>query len=103
MTFSPEIIAFAGWVPALILPLAALIQLVTIIRNRSTQGVSWVSWGLFGFANLMLYIYTQKYGDVQSILGLLGTAVVDFVIMGLALVGYGNARSARPPVDDQAG
>ena len=96
MTFSPEIIAFAGWVPALILPLAALIQLVTIFRNRSTQGVSWVSWGLFGFANLMLYVYTQKYGDLQSILGLLGTAVVDFVIMGLALIRFGERPGDAP-------
>ena len=94
MEFSPALIDFAGWFPALILPLAALIQLVTIFRNRSTRGVSWVSWGLFGLANLMLYVYTQKYDDIQSILGLLGTAVVDFVIMGLAVAKYG--RSTPP-------
>ena len=92
MQFSPAVIDFAGWFPAFILPLAALIQLVTIFRNRSTDGVSWVSWGLFGLANLALYIYTQKYSDLQSILGLLGTALVDFIIMGLALVGYGRGE-----------
>ena len=93
MTFSPALVEIAGWIPAIILPLAALIQLVEILRKRSAGGVSWLSWGLFGLANVLLFIHAEKYDSVQLILGMLGTAVVDFIIMGLALVGYGRAAT----------
>lgn len=92
--FSPAFVEVAGWIPAIILPLAALIQLVEIFRKRSADGVSWVSWGLFGLANVLLFIHAEKYDSIQLILGMMGTAVVDFVIMGLALVRYGREREA---------
>ena len=91
--FSENFVEIAGWIPAIILPLAALIQLVTIIQNRSADGVSWISWGLFGLANIMLFIHAEKYDSIQFILGMLGTAFVDFVIMVLALIRYGKPRN----------
>jgi len=75
----------AGWVPAVILPLAAVIQLIKILKEKNVQGVSTISWFLFGVANIGLYIFTEKYFSLQALLGLLGTALVDFVIVVLVL------------------
>ena len=87
---SQTVVNIFGWLPAIIIPLATIIQLSTIFRDRSTNGVSWVTWILFGVANVGLYVYTEKYWDIQSIVGLLGSAVLDFVIAGLALMNYGQ-------------
>ena len=80
-----SLIEFSGWVPAIVFPAATLIQLWEIFRSRSTQGVSWLTWFLFGVANVAVYIYTEKYFALQTIIGFLATAVVDFIIAGLAL------------------
>ena len=77
-----------GWVPALFIPAATFIQLLAIFRNKSARNVSVLTWTLFGIANVCLYIYTEKYLHWQSLLGLLGTAALDFLIAGLALAGY---------------
>lgn len=87
------VINIFGWLPAIIIPLATIIQLSTIIKDRSVEGVSWLTWGLFGVANVGLYIYTEKYMDIQSIIGLLGSATLDFVIAGLAIAGYGKQNA----------
>lgn len=83
------LIKLAGWLPAVIIPTATIIQLVTILKNRSTQGVSWLTWFLFGVANIGLYIYTEKYTALQSIVGLLGSAALDFLIAALAIANFG--------------
>ncbi|MDK9706196.1 MAG: hypothetical protein OEL83_04015 [Desulforhopalus sp.] len=77
--------SIAGWIPAIILPLASLMQLVKILRERNVQGISVISWFLFGLANIGLYIFTEKYYAIQSLLGLLGTALVNFTIAILVL------------------
>ena len=82
-----------GWLPAIIIPLATVIQLSSILRDRSAEGVSWLTWILFGIANVGLYIYTEKYMDIQSIVGLLGSAILDFIIAGFAIAGYGRPQS----------
>ncbi len=82
------IIQISGWVPAFIIPTATAIQLWKIIKNKSSEGVSWVTWFLFGIANLGLYIYTEKYYDPQAIIGLFLTAIIDFVIVGLIFFAY---------------
>lgn len=87
------VINIFGWLPAIIIPLATIIQLSTILRNRSVNGVSWLTWGMFGIANVGLYIYTEKYWNIQSIIGLLGSAILDFVIAGLAIAGYGKQNA----------
>jgi hypothetical protein len=82
------IIQLSGWLPALIFPTATALQLWKIIRNKSSEGVSWLTWLLFGIANLGLYIYAEKYSDPQAIIGLLLTAVIDFVIIGMIFFAY---------------
>ncbi len=84
------IIQISGWIPAIIIPTATFLQLRSIVRKKSTKGVEWLSWFLFGVANIGLYIYTEKYGQIQTILGLLGTAVMDFIIVALVLKKYGE-------------
>lgn len=36
---------------------------------------------LFGIANIRLYVYVKKYVNAQTMIGLLGTAVLDFLIV----------------------
>jgi uncharacterized protein with PQ loop repeat len=74
-----------GWIPAIILPAATALQLVRIIRAPSSEGVSIATWALFGLANVSLYIFTEKYSSIQSILGLLLTALLNAAIVGLAM------------------
>jgi uncharacterized protein with PQ loop repeat len=78
MTFS--LIQLSGWIPAVIFPLACLMQLVKIFREQSADGVSVLAWIAFGFANISLYVYTEKYSSLQTIIGMLGQAMIDFTI-----------------------
>ncbi len=73
----------AGWFPAIILPTATLLQLIKIIKQGSSEGVSMSSWILFGIANLGTYIFTGKYTAIQTILGFLLTSFLNFVIVAL--------------------
>jgi uncharacterized protein with PQ loop repeat len=75
------IINIAGWIPAIAIPSATLAQLFKILGSRKTAGVSVLSWGLFGVANLGIYIFTEKYFAIQSILAQLLTAILNFVIV----------------------
>lgn len=96
----PILIDLCGWLPAVIIPLATIIQLSAILRNRSTTGVSALTWFLFGVANVGLYVYTEKYSDIQSIVGLLGSALLDFVITGLAIAQYGSNQAEAAGLED---
>lgn len=71
----------AGWIPAIILPTATTFQLIKITRSKSPDGVSITTWLLFGIANVGLYLFTEKYFELQSLIGLLGTAILDFIIV----------------------
>ena len=79
-------IELAGWLPAIIIPLATLLQCIEVFRASSVEGVSWTTWLLFGIANIGFYIYTEKYTSFQTILGFLGTAAIDFVIVVYVLI-----------------
>lgn len=74
-----------GWIPAVIFPGATLIQLIAILRARSAAGASVITWALFGLANLGLYGWTGKHFAPQSLIGLLGTAALDFLIVLMIL------------------
>ncbi len=74
-----------GWLPAVILPVAAFMQLLKILKEKNVQGVSFISWLLFGLANIGLYVFTEKYLAIQSLVGLLGTALLNFTIAFLIL------------------
>ena len=84
----------AGWIPAIILPIATISQLVKIVQEKNSEGVSLITWFLFGIANIGLYLFTEKYFALQSVVGLLGTAVLDFAIVGVALV-YKNQEPIK--------
>lgn len=77
--------AALGWVPAIIFPAASGLQLLAILHRRSAQGVSIPAWGLFAIANLCLFVYTEKYDEVESIVGALGTSVLNVCIVMAAL------------------
>ena len=76
----------AGILPAIVFPAATLVQLVRLVRARSAEGVSVATWLLFGFANLAIYIYAERYTEWQAILGMLFTAIIDFIIVAFALL-----------------
>jgi hypothetical protein len=78
----------AGILPAIVFPAATFLQLFRIIRNRSAAGVNVATWFLFGWANVAIYIYAGHYDEWQAIAGMLLTAVLDFAIVGLALLVY---------------
>lgn len=74
-----------GWVPAVIFPTASALQLVTILRRKSSDGVSVPAWALFAIANMCLFVYTEKYGEIESIVGALGTAALNICIVVAAI------------------
>ena len=82
---STDLVDIAGWVPAIVFPAATLIQLIAISRSNSVKGISPLTWALFGFANIAVYIYTEKYWAPQTIIGCLGTAAGDFIIAAMAI------------------
>lgn len=90
-------INLAGWIPAVFLPLATFFQLRQLLKSKHAEGVSVMTWLLFGFANLGIYIFTEKYGVLQSLLAQLLTAVLNFVIVGVVLVLRRKTVAAPPP------
>lgn len=87
----------AGILPAIVFPAATLVQLFRMIRARSSAGLSVATWLLFGFANLAIYVYAERYTEWQAIVGMLLTAVLDFLIVVLALFRF-PPRSGRDEV-----
>jgi len=87
-----NLVELSGWLPAIIIPVATLSQLITLIKNRSSANVSVLTWTLFGVANLGLYIYVEKYWQLQSIIGLLGSAVIDFLIVGFIMMNHSSKK-----------
>ena len=83
-----------GWVPAVVFPIATGLQLLAILRTKSSEGVSIPAWSLFAFANICLFAYTEKYGELESILGAIGTAFLNLCIV-VAAIRY--RRAAPPP------
>jgi uncharacterized protein with PQ loop repeat len=83
----------AGWIPAVVFPLAGAIQLAAIVRAKSARGVSVLSWSLFAVANVCMYVYLGKYAEPQAILSGLGTATLNVAVVVAAL-----AYRSREPV-----
>jgi uncharacterized protein with PQ loop repeat len=88
----PALFELLGWIPAIVFPAATLLQLAAIVRRRNAAGVSALAWSLFGLANICLYAYTEKYSELESILGSLGTAFLNLCIV-VAAIRY--QRAAR--------
>ncbi|MDZ4830545.1 MAG: hypothetical protein SGJ09_10165 [Phycisphaerae bacterium] len=85
MTLAQTASQLVGWVPALVFPLAGVLQLVAIIKAKSSRGVSVASWLLFAVANVCLYVYVGKYVEPQAILSGLGTATMNIAVVITAL------------------
>ena len=77
------LIALIGILPAIIFPGGTFIQLLRIYQSKNVEGVSVVAWCSFAVGNLSLYIYTGKYTEIQSIIALLGTLVLQLMIVAL--------------------
>ncbi|MEM6452153.1 MAG: hypothetical protein AAF703_17800 [Cyanobacteria bacterium P01_D01_bin.105] len=56
-----------------------------------------MTWLLFGIANVGLYVFTEKYFALQSLIGLLGTAMMDFVIVGMIVF----LKAKKKALDDE--
>lgn len=72
--------AVAGWLPAIIFPTATLFQLIPVMQGR-TDGVSVISWTMFGLANLGAYIFSTQKRTTQIILAFLLSSIMDFMII----------------------
>lgn len=78
-------IHWVGMIPAIIFPAATMIQIIHLLRVKNAAGVSALSWSAFAVGNLALYVYTEKYLEWQALLGLLGTALLQFYLIVLIL------------------
>ena len=79
--FKNNIAKSAGFLPALLFPIGTLLQLIKIIKNNSTRGVSMFLWVLMLFGNIGLYILSKKYLSWKSIVGFLGTGILNIMII----------------------
>ena len=84
-----------GWVPAVVFPAATMLQLLVIVRRKTAAGVSVTAWTAFAIANICLYLYTEKYSELESVVGALGTAALNLCIVGAA-IRYRNPPSGNP-------
>jgi TRAP-type uncharacterized transport system fused permease subunit len=82
---SQFVMELAGWFPGVFFPGATALQLYKIWKGGTAKGVSISTWSLFAIGNVGLFFYAQKYASLQLIVGLLGTAALDTVIVVLAL------------------
>lgn len=80
-----SLVELAGYVPALIFPLATLMQLLHLLRTKKADGVPALTWAAFALGNICLYIYAEKYWELQSIIGQLGTALLQVYVVHLIL------------------
>ena len=79
------IINILGWIPAVIFPTATILQLYSIYKAKNAEGVSSLTWFLFAIANFSLYGFTEKYLTIQSLIGQVGTGILDLIISYLAV------------------
>lgn len=85
----------AGWLPAVILPVSTLLQLVKLVRARSAAGTSALAWALFGVANLGAWVFTGRLAAPQSLLAFLLPGILDVVIVALCLRYRDGAAASR--------
>jgi hypothetical protein len=91
--FRMNIPQIVGVLPAIVFPSATLLHLVRLVRKQTAASANALTWLLFGFANLAVYVYAERYGEWQAILGMLVTAAIDFAIVGL--VWFSRLSKAR--------
>jgi lipid-A-disaccharide synthase-like uncharacterized protein len=89
MTF----IELIGYIPAIIFPVATLMQLAHLLKTKRSEGVPALTWLAFALGNISLYIYAEKYTELQSIIGQLATAALQIYVVYLILL---YRRQAKP-------
>ena len=75
------LIELLTWFPAIVLPGSTFIQIAKLLKVKSSDGVSWISWLLFGLANIGAYFLAQDYTSIKIILAFILTAILDFFIV----------------------
>lgn len=75
------LIEIIGYVPAIIFPAATMMQIWHLHKTKTSDGVPMLTWLAFALGNISLYIYAEKYDEMQSILGQLGTAALQFYVI----------------------
>ena len=91
-----------GWVPAVIFPMASLMQLGALLRRGRAEGVSAVTWGMFALANVCLYLTIGEWARPQVIATTLGSALVQAIIVGVVLRLRADKRQSDRTRDRQA-
>ena len=61
-------IEFLTWMPALVLPGAALLQLIKLWKTHDPSGVSVLSWLMFAVANIGAYFLFAETGGGLSLI-----------------------------------
>ena len=84
-----------GWVPAVVFPMATVLQLVSLIHRGRSDGVSATTWALFALANICLYVTVHEWLRPQVLISTLGTAVLQLVVVVLVLKFRAMSRSAK--------
>jgi uncharacterized protein with PQ loop repeat len=75
---------YAGYI-SLLFPIAGLLQLIKIIKDKHANGVSPKLWAGLGLGNIGCYILTGKYNSFQSIGSFLLSASLYFIIASYTL------------------
>ena len=71
----------AGFLPAILFPVATILQLDKLIKNKKAGGVSLYTWILMFIGNVGLYALSGRYKNWKSILGYLGSAALNLAIV----------------------
>jgi len=80
-----RIIDLIGFIPAVIFPAATLLQVIHLLKVKKSEGVSALSWAAFAIGNVSVYIYMEKYSEIQAIATFLGTFFLQIYLVVLVL------------------
>lgn len=89
-----NLIEWIGYIPAVIFPAATLMQLWHLLKTKTSDGVPALTWLAFAVGNLSLYVYAEKYTELQSIIGQLVTAGLQIYVVFL-IMKYRKEAKAR--------
>lgn len=70
-----------GFLPAILFPVATVLQLHKLIQNKKIGGVSESTWILMFVGNVGLYALSGRYTSWKAILGYLGSAILNLGIV----------------------
>ena len=80
-----SIIDLIGFIPAVIFPAATLLQVIHLLKVKNSEGVSALSWAAFAIGNISVYIYMEKYSEIQAIATFIGTFILQVYLVILVI------------------